>query len=116
MSDCSFEPRRRAPLSVEVGRVSALPSARADKAQALKVVEEAAEVFGAWQAYERRTRFDEGTGIENSPQAAALRDGLLDEIADCVTACAGMAAALGVRDLTGRMRACDKRNRDRGRM
>lgn len=116
MSDCSDEPRRRAARSVEVGRVSALPCARADKAQALKVVEEAAEVFGAWQAYERRMRLDAGTGLANSPQAMELRDALLDEVADCVTACAGMAAALGVRDLADRMRACEKRNRERGRM
>ena len=33
--------------SVDIGEVATFPGAKADKAQALKVLEEAAEVFGA---------------------------------------------------------------------
>ena len=36
-------------MIVEIGRVRAFPDVRPDKAQALKVVEEAAEVYAAWQ-------------------------------------------------------------------
>lgn len=38
--------------SVSIGEVATFPGAKADKAQALKVLEEAAEVFGAWQQFD----------------------------------------------------------------
>ena len=36
-------------MIVEIGSVRTFPDVRPDKAQALKVVEEAAEVYAAWQ-------------------------------------------------------------------
>ena len=36
-------------MTVLIGSVETFPGARSDKEQALKVLEEAAEVFGAWQ-------------------------------------------------------------------
>ena len=36
-------------MAVEIGTVQTFPDVKPDKAQALKVLEEAAEVFGAWQ-------------------------------------------------------------------
>ena len=38
-------------MGVIVGTVPVFASTDADKAQAMKVVEEAAEVFGAWQTW-----------------------------------------------------------------
>ena len=38
-------------MGVIVGTVPVFASTEADKAQAMKVVEEAAEVFGAWQTW-----------------------------------------------------------------
>ncbi len=65
-----------------------------DKEQALKPLEEAAEVFGAWQ----------GSG-----------DDVLDEVADCIQACCNLAAALGCDDLRPYQERCTRRNRERGR-
>ena len=75
------------------------------KAQALKPLEEAAEVFGAWQVYDSDDRTNEGYNAHI----------LLDEIADCIQACANLAAMVGVSDLTPYMERCEERNRERGR-
>lgn len=88
-------------MRVNIGTVRAFPGVTPDKAQALKVVEEAAEVFGAWQACM-------GPG-EDAP------DMLVDEIADCITACANLAAALGVYDLAPAVKRAELRNIERGR-
>lgn len=73
-----------------------------DKAQALKPLEEAAEVFGAWQ------RFYEGPTKTNEEL-------LVDECADVIQATCNLLAAIGVYDLTDAMAACERRNRERGR-
>lgn len=75
------------------------------KAQALKPLEEAAEVFGAWQVYDSDDVMHTGYN----------RRVLLDEIADCIQACANLAAMLCVGDLTPYMESCEERNRERGR-
>lgn len=75
------------------------------KAQALKPLEEAAEVFGAWQVYDSDDRTHAGYNCSV----------LLDEIADCIQACANLAAMVGVNDLTPYMERCEERNRERGR-
>lgn len=87
---------------VKLGAVRAFPNVRPDKKQALKVVEEAAEVFSAWESWQ--TVEDEG-----------VRDMLLGEIADTITACCNLAAAFGVDDLTPYLARCEERNRERGR-
>ena len=92
---------------VKLGSVRAFPGARPDKAQALKPLEEAAEVFGAWQMWELSRR-----GIARGD---TVREGLLDEIADAVQALCNLAAALGVDDLTPHIAQCEERNRERGR-
>lgn len=84
---------------IKLGSVRAFPNVQPDKAQALKPLEEAAEVFGAWQRY----------GADD------WKDVLLDEIADTITACCNLAASLGVTDLTPYLARCEERNRKRGR-
>lgn len=79
----------------------------ASKAQALKPLEEAAEVFGAWQAW-RDT-------AESGLNAKHEKADLVDEIADTIQACCNLAAALGVTDLTPYLSRCEERNRRRGR-
>lgn len=115
MSDCSSDIRARR-RSVEVGKVAVFREVRPDKAQALKPLEEASEVFGAWQLYDRRLRIDEAVGITGTPRAMELRDALLDECADAIQAVCNLAASLGVRDMTDRMHACRIRNEKRGRL
>lgn len=74
-----------------------------DKEAALKPLEEAAETYGEWQIM------------------PMLRDGTLegteylaDELADCVTACANLAARYGL-DLQTALDRVEQRNRERGR-
>lgn len=87
---------------VKLTSVRTFPGARPDKEQALKVVEESAEVFSAWEGWQ--TVEDEG-----------VREMLLDEIADTIQACCNLAASLGVTDLTTYLARCEERNRRRGR-
>lgn len=90
---------------VKLGAVRAFPGAAPDKAHALKVLEEAAEVFGAWQVYDS----DDMTHVGYNASV------LLDEIADTIQACVNLASALGVTDLTPYLARCEERNRERGR-
>ena len=89
---------------VRIGDVETFPDVQPDKEQAKKVLEEAAEVFGAWQAW------------ENEPWRISNTEALLDECADVIQAVANMLAAIGEEDFTEYMRACEERNRERGRL
>ena len=97
-------------MPVTIGEVTTFANVQADKAQALKVLEEAAEVFGAWQVYDDSY---EGVG---SASDEWVRNDLVDEIADTIQACANLAAAIGVDDMREAMSACEARNRERGRL
>lgn len=85
---------------VQMGSVRRFDHVDANKAQALKPLEEAAEVFGAWQRY----------GAED------WKDVLLDECADLIQATLNLVAALGVEDFRPYLKACERRNRERGRI
>ena len=90
---------------IKLGSVRAFPHVAPDKAHALKPLEEAAEVFGAWQQRDPRDVTHIGYATAN----------VLDEIADTIQASCNLAAALGVTDLTPYLARCDERNRKRGR-
>ena len=94
---------------VEIGSVAVFRDLEASKAQALKPLEEAAEVFVAWQAWR-----ENGPTLDNTE--AGLVDRIVDECCDTIQACVNLAAAYGVRDLTKAMRDCEDRNRERGRL
>lgn len=89
-------------MRVNIGTVRTFPGVLPDKAQAMKVVEEAAEVFSAWEQW-------------SSVRDEGIRDMLVAELADCVTACANLAAALGVYDLARAVKEAELRNEERGR-
>ena len=89
-------------MRVNIGTVRTFPGVLPDKEQALKVVEEAAEVFSAWEQW-------------SSVRDEGIRDMLVGELADCVTACANLAAALGVYDLARAVKEAEVRNEERGR-
>lgn len=91
---------------IKLGGVRAFPGVQPTKEQALKVLEEAAEVFGAWQVL-----WDVVEGTSEKRVHAAR---VLDEIADTVQACCNLAASLGVDDLTPYLTRCEERNRKRG--
>lgn len=89
--------------SVNIGEVATFPGAKADKAQALKVLEEAAEVFGAWQ------EFDDGE------KPALSRWRVLAECADVIQATCNLLAGMGVTDFASYVDMCRIRNEERGR-
>lgn len=96
-------------MSVYIGEVETFPGVRPDKAQALKVLEEAAEVFGAWQHW------------HDSPASGEWAEGVRlarieDECADVIQAVCNLLAAFGCGDFKLSMDACARRNRERGRM
>lgn len=83
-----------------------------DKRQALKPLEEAAEIFGAWQELD---------SMCNSPFLSAwrdMRDNLIDECMDTVQATANLLAAIGATqgEVDAAIKRMDERNGDRGRL
>ena len=112
---------------IKLGSVRAFPNVAPDKAHALKPLEEAAEVFGAWQEHNKCSNMcgvcchtDESRaayqGPENKfPDPCPSREAVMDEIADTITACCNLAASLGVEDMTPYLARCEERNRERGR-
>lgn len=89
---------------VEVGNVETFDGARPDKAQAVKVLEEAAEVFAAWQ------RYDAATDLKGA--CRLLMEG---ECADLIQATCNLLAASGVDSLSGALEVCKVMNIARGR-
>lgn len=81
------------------------------KGQALKPLEEAAEVFGAWQKCDDM-RYAAMTIRE------ASRGDLIDECVDTVQAAANMLAAAGATqgEVDAAIKRMDERNGDRGRL
>lgn len=90
---------------IKLGNVKPFPNAAPTKAQALKVLEEAAEVV---EAFKQRDPRD----VTHIGYATAH---VLDEIADTIQASCNLAAALGVTNLTPYLARCEERNRERGR-
>nr|AHF24263.1 hypothetical protein [uncultured bacterium Contig1770] len=72
-------------MIVNIGEVATFPNPRADYDQAVKILEEAAEVFAAWQRFDSMTR-----SIYRDP---ALRR-LLSELADLIMASSNMLRGL----------------------
>lgn len=94
-SKCEVADDENAGGSVNIGKVATFPGAKPDKAQALKVLEEAAEVFGAWQAFDDYELFY--------------------ECADVIQATCNLVAAFGISDFAPYMEECRTRNEERGR-
>ncbi|WP_281657190.1 hypothetical protein [Collinsella stercoris] len=97
---------------IKLGGVLAFPGAVPDKAQALKVLEEAAEVV---EAFKRADPGDVLPVARQFPDCNKRILPLVDEIADTIQASCNLAAALGVTDLTPYLARCEERNRERGR-
>jgi NTP pyrophosphatase (non-canonical NTP hydrolase) len=90
-----------------------------DKEAALKPLEEAAEVFGAYQRLEPFTEvpslcpsYNLGRLWPKNKEVKQRR--LADEIADCIQACVNLAGRYDI-DLADAMERCEERNRARGR-
>lgn len=77
------------------------------KRQALKPLEEAAEVFGAWQKCD-----------DMRYATTTIREDLIDECMDTVQAIANLLAAVGTTqgEVDAAIKRMDERNGDRGRL
>ena len=109
-------------MPVTIGEVTTFANPKASKKQAKKILEEAAEVFAAWQEFDccRYTAVDNAArgecSLRDNYNVTFTRNELVDECADLITATANLLAALGVDDMREAMRACKRRNRERGRL
>lgn len=85
---------------------------RDDKAQALKPLEEAAEVYGAWQ------QCDDYRDCRIAAFCDELRRDLIDECMDVVQAVVSLLDAEGFtqEDVDAAIERCNERNRERGRL
>lgn len=97
-------------MPVHIGDVHVFAEAKDDRAQALKILEEAAEVFSAWESY-----YFAGLTPNPNEKRHNARVCILEECADLITATCGMMAALGVKDASAELEACKERNLSRGR-
>lgn len=95
-------------MTVKLGTVQTFAGVKPDKAQALKVLEEAAEVFGAWQLWDGLEQDEKGDGFNVIC--------LMNECADVIQATCNLLAAYEITDFTWHMEMCRKRNVGRGRM
>lgn len=100
---------------VKLGAVRAFPRVEPTKEQAVKVLEEAAEVFGAWQEWDRFHRVHSVFDHPKAMTAKAMKESIIAECCDTIQACCNLAASLGVTDLTPYLARCEERNRERGR-
>lgn len=82
------------------------------KGQALKPLEEAAEIFGAWQGS------DSMRTAASTRDRVGMRNRLIDECMDTVQATANLLAAIGATqgEVDAAIERMDGRNGDRGRL
>ena len=96
-----------------------------DKEAAVKLLEEAAESFGAWQELERSIAWsleqcEPGPDIRMNVEDGVMdvveadEDNLADELADTIQAACNLADRYDI-DLQAAMERCERRNRERGR-
>lgn len=97
---------------VRVGSVRRFDLVSTFKPQALKVLEEASEVHGAWQEMASAELAHGGDCV----LARLWRKKLLEECADVIQATLNLVAAMGVEDFRPYLKACERRNRERGRI
>lgn len=94
---------------VQVGSVRRFDEVKPDKRTALRLHDATGAAYEAWMAY------DMTLGIDGYLDAFR-RKKLLDECADVIQATFNLVAALGVEDFRPWMKACEERNRKRGRI
>lgn len=104
-------------MSVKIGTVSTFADVKPNKAQAVKILEESAEVFSAWEELHYCT--GETNTCDFCPFindcVPGVKYGLVDECADVIQAVCNLLAALGVDDLTAVLDRCKQKNIERGR-
>ena len=95
-------PRPAVPDRVTIPPVRPFAGVTADRGLALKPLEEAAEVYSAWQDLDLTGDMEQ-------------RIALMNECADVIQATCNLVAALGYDSMRDVMACCERRNRERGR-
>ena len=109
-------------MPVEIGTVTTFPHPKSNKKQVKKIAEECMEVYAAWQEYDyyRRVAVDNASRGEcncrDNYNVTFSHNELVSECADVITAVCNLLYATGVDDMRDAMRACEARNRERGRL
>ena len=104
-------------MTVRIGDVPTFKDVSPDKAQALKPLEEAAEVFAAWQACANDCESPMCRECHNAGRGlCGTYISLVDECCDNIMATCNLLASLGITDLSYHMKRCEQRNRARGRL
>lgn len=106
-------------MTVHIGDVQTFKDVSPDKAQALKPLEEAAEVFGAWQALNQWNEYlieNKYPDIDLTGTSGLYKRYIIDECCDNIMATCNLLESLGVMDIGEAMERCVERNRKRGRL
>ena len=101
-------------MSVQIGTVQTFKDVKADKEQAIKILEEAGEVVDAFKAY-REAALTDWTEPDNVNEYRMACDHLIDECADVLQATCNLLSALNVVDITKWIERCKAKNERRGR-
>ena len=101
-------------MSVQIGTVKTFKDVKADKEQAVKVLEEAGEVVDAFKAY-REAALTDWTEPDNANEYRMACDHLINECADVLQATCNLLSALNVVDMTKWIERCKAKNERRGR-
>ena len=96
---------------VQMGSVRRFDLVSSFKPQAIAPLERVVDVYQAWKAWEIAMRRGADEAITDM-----LRRHLLDACADVIQATLNLVAALGVEDFRPYLKACELRNRERGRI
>ena len=96
---------------MHIGEVATFAWTRNDKAQALKPLEEAAEVFGKWQAMKQECSDD----CRECDCWCINHSLLIDECADVIQSVVNLLDSMGVTDMALAMDECKERNEERRR-
>ncbi len=89
-------------MSVIIGEVATFPGVKPDKEQAVKVLEEASEVYESWDEWRKNDDHELIEFIES-------------ESADLIQALSNLLDSLGISDMRLAMELCKQRNIERGR-
>lgn len=98
-------------MGVFMGEVRTFADTNNDKEQALKPLEETAEVFGAWQ----RMRAECQADCHGCDCFCINHRLLIDECADAIQAIANLLDAVDVQSVRLELVECEERNMKRGR-
>lgn len=96
---------------MDIGYVATFANAKNDKEQALKPLEEAAEVFGKWQTMRAECKDD----CRQCNCWCINHSLLVDECADVIQAMSNLLDAIGMTEMKLAMDECRTRNENRGR-